>query len=207
MAIETPPLATGPSDLSPHDRPPRHWPWFVGLLVLALVTAGVALLVTRPDDDKTAVAASSTASSSTASGDAAIIKAYIDAGAATDRALENLSVRPDDRSLAATMTDPLLNYVQHQITDLHGQGIYYEPGGITNTNMHVVEYSADRAVLRLCETDKSYGYNAKGERLAAPGLPGKQRAMEAIAVRDPTTDVWKISSRYPNDGGRECAGA
>lgn len=206
MAIETSPLATGPSARPPGQKAPRRWPWMIGLLVLGLVTAGVTLLVTRPGDDKTAVAANSTAPA-VSSGDAVIIKAYLDAAAATDRAFSSLTVGPDDAQLPATMAEPLLNYVRHQITDLHSKGIYYEPGGITNTSFRVVERSEERAVLRLCENDKSYGYNGKGQRLAAPGLPGEKRAMEAIALRDSATGVWKISSRYPNDGGRECDGA
>ena len=203
MAIETPPLATGPSDLPPGEKPPRRWPWFIGLLVLGLVTAAIAFVVTEPSDDKTV---ESTTNATATPTDGELIKAYEAASAATDRALENLKAGPDDPGLASTMTEPLLNYVRHQVSDLHGKGIYYEPGGITNANIRVVERDADRAVLRLCEIDRSYGYNAKGERLAAPGLPGKRRAMEAIAVRDSTSGVWKISSRYPNDGGRECDG-
>ena len=207
MAIETPPLATGPSDLPPDEKPPRRWPWFIGLLVLGLVTFAAGLVVVNTGSDETTSASTTDSTAqSAASADAAIIKAYEDASAATDRAMESLSIGPDDPGLAATMTDPLLNYVRHQITDLLGKGIYYEPGGITNANIRVVERSTDRAVLRLCEIDKSYGYNAKGERLAAPGLPGKRRAMEAIAVRDQAAGVWKISSRYPFDGGRECDG-
>jgi len=208
MAIETPPQAAGPSDLPPDENPPRRWPWMIGLLVLGLVTAAVAVVVTRPEEDKTSALTTDPTAPAVASADAAIIKAYEDASLATQRAFESLSVGPDDPALSATMTDPLLNYIRHQLVDLHGQGIYYEPGGITNSNFHVVERSADRAVLRLCEHQYGYGYNRKGQRLAAPGLPGERRAMEAIAVRDAASGgVWKISSRYPNDGGRECNGA
>ena len=170
------------------------------------MTAAVALVVTRPSDDKTVESTTNATTAPAGPSDTELIKAYEDASAATDLAAQNLSIGPDDPFLAATMTDPLLNYVRHQISDLHSKGIYYEPGGITNTNFRVVEKGSDRAVLRLCEIDKSYGYNSKGERLAAPGLPGKRRVMEAIAVRDPVSGVWKISSRYPSDGGRECDG-
>jgi hypothetical protein len=203
MAIETPPLTTGPSDRPPDGRPPRRWPWAIALVVLGLVAGAIAFVVTEPSRDK--VVESSATTAPTVS-DAVLIKAYEGAGAATQRAFQNLAIGPDDPALAATMTEPLLNYVRYQITDLHSKGIYYEPGGLTNANFHVVEAGADRAVLRLCETDRSYGYNAKGQRLAAPGMPGVRTAMEAIAVRDSAAGVWKISSRYPKTDGRECDG-
>lgn len=201
MAIDTPPLTTGP-DLPSGGRS-RRWPWAIGLVVLVLMAGAITFVVTEPSEDKVV---DSTAAPETVS-DTVLIKAYQDAGAATDRAFNSLAVGPDDPALAATMAEPLLNYVRHQITELHGQGIYYEPGGITDINFRIVEKGPERAVLRLCQTDKSYGYNAKGQRLAAPGLPGKQTAMEAIAVRDATTGVWKISSRFPNPAGAECGPA
>jgi hypothetical protein len=202
MAIDTP-LATGPS-LPPGDKPPRRWPWMVGLLVLGLVTAAIALVVTRPSDGTTP-GATVDSTIPVVDEDAVIIQAYEDAQNATIAAFEDLSIGPDYPPLAETMTDPLLNYVRHQITDLHSQGIYYEPDGLTNRNFHVVERDADRAVIRLCENQHGYGYNDQGERQAAPGLPGEDRAMEAIAVRD-TTGVWKISTRYPKTDGKECEG-
>ena len=202
MAIETPPQTIGPGDLPPRGRPPRRWPWGIALAVLALAAGAITFVVTEPSEDK--VVDSTTAATVS---DTVLIKAYQDASAATDKAMESLAIGPDFPPLAATMAEPLLNYVRHQITELHGQGIYYESGGITNSNFRVVERGSDRAVLRLCETDKSYGYNAKGQRLAAPGLPGKQRAMEAIAVRDAAAGVWKISTRYPNETGTECGAA
>ena len=205
MAIETPPVRSGPGDLPPEGRLPRRWPWGIALVVLALAAGAITFVVTEPSEDK--VVDSTTATTAAMVSDAVLIKAYQDASAATDRAFNSLAVGPDDPGLAATMAEPLLTYVRHQITELHGQGIYYEPGGITNSNFRVVERGSDRALLRLCEADKSYGYNAKGQRLAAPGLPGKQRAMEAIAVRDAGTGVWKISTRYPNEAGTECGAA
>lgn len=205
MAIDTPPVTSEPGDLPSRDRPPRRWPWGIALVVLALVAGAIAFVVTERSEDK--VIDSTTATTAATVSDGVLIKAYEDAVAATQRAATSLAVGPDDPALAATMADPLLSYIRHQITELHGQGIYYEPGGITNSRFRIVEKGSDRAVLRLCETDKSYGYNGKGERLAAPGLPGKQKAMEAIAVRDATTGIWKISSRFPDPAGAECGAA
>lgn len=212
MAIETPPLTTGP-DLPSGGRPPRRWPWAIALVLLALLAGAVTFVVTEQSDDKTVEATTTPTPdpgltpTPDAVSDAVLIKAYEDAFAATQRAATSLAVGPNDPALGATMADPLLSYIRHQITELHGQGIYYEPGGITNSRFRVVEKGLERAVLRLCETDKSYGYNGKGQRLAAPGLPGKQTAMEAIAVRDATAGVWKISSRFPNPAGAECGAA
>jgi hypothetical protein len=204
MAIDTP-LATGPG-LPPTDKPPRRWPWIVGLLVLGLVTAAITLVVTRPADEDISASTTNSTAPAAANDDAVIVKAYEDASDASSAVLEDLALGPDDPRLEATMAEPLLNYIRHQITDLHGKGIYYEPGGLTHTNFRVVERSEDRAVLRLCQIDKSYGYNALGERLAAPGLPGKNTSMEALLVRDAATGVWRVSSRYPNTGGTECEG-
>ena len=205
MAIETPPVTTETGELPPGSRPPRRWPWGIALVVLALAAGAIAFVVTERPEDK--VVDSTTATTAATVSDGVLIKAYQDARAATDRAFNSLAVGPDDPALAATMAEPLLNYIRHQITELHGQGIYYEPGGITDSNFRIVEKGPERAVLRLCQTDKSYGYNGKGQRLAAPGLPGKQSAMEAIAVRDATTGIWKISSRFPNPAGAECGAA
>jgi hypothetical protein len=204
MAIETP-LATGPSDLPPGEKPPRRWPWFIGLLVLGLVTAAVALVVTRPSHDKTVESTTAATSEASAPEDAAIIKAYLDGWAAWDQVTSSLTESTD--LFAATAVDPLLNFLRVQVADLRSKGIYYEKGGITHTNTHVVERSADRALLRDCMLDRTYGYNGKGERLPAPGLPGERTSMEAIALRDPASGVWKISSRYPQQAGVGACGA
>lgn len=91
MAIETPPLATGPSDLPPGEKPPRRWPWFIGLLVLGLVTAAVALVVTRPSEDKTVRSTTNATTAATGPSDTELIKTYQDASLATQRAFESLS--------------------------------------------------------------------------------------------------------------------
>ena len=203
MAIETPPLATGPSDLPPGEKPPRRWPWFIGLLVLGLVTAAVAFVVTEPSDDKT-VEAGSTAPA--AVGDDVLIKAYLDAFAASDAIATNPKASPNDPSLDAVISEPLLGFIRHQLAGFRTQGLVYEPGGLTHANTHVVEKGSDRAVLRSCLIEKGYA-TLNGERRPAPGLPGNRTALEAIAVRDGASGVWKISSRYPNGGGRECDAA
>ncbi len=207
MAIETPPLATGPSDLPPGEKPPRRWPWFIGLLVLGLVTAAITFVVTEESDDKTAESTTNvTTAAPPGPPDAVLTKAYLDAYAATDAIATNGKASPNDPSLEAVIAEPLLAFVRHQLVGFRTQGLVYEPGGLAHVNTHVVEKGSDRAVLRSCLIEKGYA-TLNGERRAAPGPPGNRTAMEAIAVRDAGSGVWKISSRYPNSGGRECDAA
>lgn len=201
MAIETPPLTTGP-DLPPGGRPPRRWPWAIALAVLVLVASAITFVVTEPSEDK--VVDSTTATAATVS-DAVLIKAYEDAFAATEAIATNPKVSLNDPIMERAITEPLLSFARRQFADVRAQGIVYEPGGISHASTHVVEKGADRAVLRSCLIEKGYALQ-NGERRPAPGPPGKRTSMEAIAVRDGATDTWKISSRFPKDGGGECDG-
>jgi hypothetical protein len=202
MAIETSPLATGPSDRPPGRNAPRRWPWLLGLLILALVTAAIAFVVTEPSGDKTVEAGSAAATVS----DDVLVNAYVAAFLASDAIATNPKVSPNDPSLDAVVSEPLLGFVRSQLAGFRSQGLVYEPGGLAHSNTHVVEKGSDRAVLRSCLVEKGYA-TVNGERRPAPGPPGTRTAMEAIAVRDAASGVWKISSRYPNSGGRECDGA
>ena len=203
MALETPPVTSGPGDLPPGGRPPRRWPWGIALVVLALAAGAIAFVVTEPSEDK--VVESTTATTAATVSDGVLIKAYEDAFAATEAIATNPKVSLNDPSLERAITEPLLSFARRQFADVRAQGIVYEPGGISHAGTHVVEKGADRAVLRSCLIEKGYALQ-NGERRPAPGPPGKRTPMEAIAVRDGATDTWKISSRFPKDGGRECDG-
>lgn len=205
MAIETPPLATGPPDRPPDKNPARRWPWFIALLVLGLVTAAVAFVVTEPSDDKT-VESTTGAMTPAAVSDEVLIKAYLDAFTASDAIATNPKASLNDASLDAVISEPLLGFMRHQLAEFRTQGLVYEPGGLAHANTHVVEKGSDRAVLRSCLIEKGYA-TLNGERRPAPGPPGNRTAIEAVAVRDASSGVWKISSRYPNHGGRECEAA
>lgn len=199
MAIQAPPEQQRPDG----HRSPRGLMAlsFVGLVLLAIVTFLVGLAVTS-DDEGTPTQTTTQPVAVPGGRDAQADQPIIDAYVASWDAFKALTTDPttsvDDPRLLATTADPLLSLMQRQLGDLRERGDVYDwKGGPIHLSTHVVERSAERAVLGSCIEDPGTTVNAEGE--VQPTTGPARSSIEAIAVRD-AAGVWRISSRYPKEG-------
>lgn len=164
---------------------------------LALIGVSLALVLASCGDSSSHRAAdgpTTTSASTTAASSVAVLDAYRAEWAAYQSALATANAY--DPSLAATMTDPLLQKVRANLLGYQNAGIVGR--GSIQLNPRVVSISATTATIDDCNFSSSELVYAKTGKPVPPITPPEHDYVQATVVL--VDGAWKVSQQNVTEG-------